>query len=216
MKRIAAIAAIAACAASSAARASPSCAQPAGSANLIVNCGFETGDLTGWTIGGAAAALAQTNLYGVDAYNPYEGTYGAFVGVQGAALGTSGGTAGALELSQSFALQGAGSYVLTFFLLQDTPVLSGYTNFFAAAFDGSVLFSETAAPVSGYTQYTYNLMAGAGTNTLAFYFQNDAGYWNLDDVTLQQIPAPAGPGLFGLGAALLALARRAARKRAAA
>ena len=38
--------------------------------NVVQNCGFETGDLTNWIVGGSAAAIAQTNLYGVDAYNP--------------------------------------------------------------------------------------------------------------------------------------------------
>jgi PEP-CTERM motif len=58
------------------------------SGNVIVNCGFETGDFTGWTQGG------NTGFTGVTSSAPYvnSGTYGAYLGPIG-----SDGT-----LSQSF------------------------------------------------------------------------------------------------------------------
>jgi hypothetical protein len=54
------------------AAAAVSLARPA-SANLITNPGFETGDFTGWTLGGFGNV-------GVDSSNPHSGSYAAFLG----------------------------------------------------------------------------------------------------------------------------------------
>ena len=47
--------------------------------NVIVNCGFETGDFTGWTLTG------NTGFTGVTSGSPYvnSGTYGAYLGPVG-------------------------------------------------------------------------------------------------------------------------------------
>jgi hypothetical protein len=157
----------------------------------LLNCGFETGDFTSWTVSGTAAVLAQTNLYGVDAYNPATGTYGAFVGTQGATLGVHANT-DSLELSQNFSYEAYRTFQVTFSLAQDSPIFSGYTDYFQAQFDGSVLGTAlTAVGIQGYTTYTFDVTtAASGSNTLAFYFQDDAGFWSFDDVSLTEIPEP--------------------------
>src|SRR5580700_9508392 len=39
--------------------------------NLVTNCGFETGDFTGWTLSGNDVPGALGNLYGVEGTDPY-------------------------------------------------------------------------------------------------------------------------------------------------
>jgi hypothetical protein len=214
MKTLATAATLAACLASSSALAGPS-ACDATYGNNVANCGFETGDFTGWTLTGSAFELAQTNNYGIDSYDPNSGTYDAFFANQGPVLGTA-SAAGDITLSQTLGLEVGRSYTVSFDLAQDTPVATGYTNFFSATFDAATLLSETAAPATGtggvdYVAYSYTVTA-LGADTLAFAFQNDAGDWFLDDVTVTQIPEPATVGVFAsalLGLALVARPRKA-------
>src|ERR1700728_1754539 len=59
------------------------CAAVAG--NLVANCGFETGDFTGWTVTGSDVPLSEGILYGVEGQDPIDliypnsGNYQAFV-----------------------------------------------------------------------------------------------------------------------------------------
>jgi len=211
MNRILAAGVLAATTVSTAAFAGTSlCSQQTFNTNQVQNCGFETGDTTGWTVGGAAAAYAQATQYGVDNLDPNSGGYEFYAGPEGATPGTSGGTAGALELSQGFTFEANRTYQISFYITNDTTPTTGYTNFFEATFDGAILGTAiTGASAFGYTEETYTVTTLAGLNTLAFYFQNDAGYWDLDDVSILEIPEPASLAMFGLGAAgLLAFARR--------
>src|SRR6185295_9715610 len=66
--------------------------------NLVTNGGFETGDFTGWSVGGGG------NM-GVSTF-PNSGTYGAFMGCIGAACVTTGpsGVGGTGTISQTINL----------------------------------------------------------------------------------------------------------------
>lgn len=183
--------------------------------NQVQNCGFETGDFTDWTVSGSAAVLAQNNLFGVDAYNPNSGTYSAYFGTEGATPGTH-LTTDSLSLAQNIALTESLTYTVSFYLSQDTPVTTGYTNYFAVTWDGATEFLENAASVSNYTLVTFTVTGSAsGANTLAFLSQNDAGDWNLDDISVVEVPEPASIAAFGLGLAGLGWAVRRRRRRAA-
>jgi hypothetical protein len=157
------------------------------SQNVVQNCGFETGDFTNWSVSGDPAVLSQSNLYGVDASNPNSGVYQAYLGTQGATLGT--------HLSTESL-----TYQVSFYVAQDTPVASGYTNYFNATFDGQSLLTLTAAGVMSYTLETFTVTGSdSGANALSFGSQNDAGTWYLDDISIVEVPEPASIAILGLG-----------------
>ena len=218
MKYLAPTALLAVCLASTSALAGPSVCD-AVSGNAVANCGFETGSLADWTLTGSAFELAQTNNYGIDSYDPNSGSYDAFFANQGSTLGVASPTSD-LTLSQNLSLTTGGAYQVSFSVAQDTTVSSGYTNFFSATFDSAVLLTETAAPATGsggvtYLNYTYNVVA-LGADTLAFSFQNDAGDWFLDDVSVTSLggsaPVPESATIAMLATALLGLGWTARRR----
>jgi hypothetical protein len=160
--------------------------------NLVVNCGFETGDFTGWTQGGNLGAT------GVSSSSPYvnSGNYGAFLGPVG-----SDGT-----LSQTI-VGGATAYFIQFALLSSGGTPNDFTVFWNGTDIGPDLVD---APAFVFTTYSYNVSGNAGANTLQFSFRQDPSYWGLDDVVVQgAVPEPGSLMLLGGGmAGLLAVVRR--------
>jgi hypothetical protein len=209
MRPLFAPAILAALLASSAALAAPSLCT-ADSQNLVVNCGFETGDTTGWTFSGAAPVMAQTNLYGIDPYDPNSGNYDVYFATQGGTLGTHTG-ADSLELSQSITLEINRAYTISFYVAQDSPVGTGYTDYFQATINGVALLTlSNIGSTNGYELETFTYVdTTSSPSTLAFFSQNDAGTWFLDDVFVDQIPEPAAVATFGVGLLGLACMRRA-------
>jgi hypothetical protein len=161
-----------------AARASP---------NLIINGGFETGDLTGWTNGGFILVSAPGGLGG---YNPNSGSFYAALGDVGT-LGT---------LSQTFSDDAGTTLNLSLFLNSNgtTP------NQITVEIDGTTLFSETNIPNSnGYFEVTGSVTA-TGSDTLTIFERDDPDWIALDDVSVTEaVPEPASFALFG--ASLLGL-----------
>ena len=165
--------------------------------NLVDNPGFETGDFTGWTVGGLTAYTH------VVSYAPYvnTGDYGAqFSGVSGDAG----------LLSQTLTTVPGQEYVVDFWLYSD----GGLANGFSVTFDGNSLFSETNLPAAPYTQYTFNSTAIDSSALLQFSAYDNPGFFGLDDISVTAVPEPSAVVLFAVGAmgvAWAALRRRRIR-----
>jgi hypothetical protein len=163
-------------------------------ADAIVNGGFETGDLTGWTTGGNGSVSVVTT-------NPYEGNY--------CALMQTGGS-GEMMWSQLF--NASANEVISFAWRGVGDAGPGYTNAFANIYGpyiygGVTLYDETDLPPSSAWQvYSYEvpttgsysvLFDTGGDSTVQFYF---------DDV--QVTPEPASVGLLAVGLSALLLRRK--------
>lgn len=161
-----------------AAGASPSSALP------VINGGFDTGNLSGWT------ATGQTGATPVSTY-VHSGSHGAYF---------FSGT-----LSQTIATIAGASYDLSFWVKS----LSGGPNSYSVVWDGNVIFSGNNAGGFGFTEFETTVLATSASTALTFGFSSGLSTWALDDVELVQIasvavaePATAGllmPSLLALG-----------------
>ncbi len=156
--------------------------------NLVVNCGFETGDFTGWT---QAGNLGFTGVTGF----PNSGDYAAFMGPVG---------------SDGYLVQYVGDnstvYNVSFYLYNDGGTPNDFTVYWNGVDVGPDLVD---AGGFGYTLFSGVLAGnfGAGSNQLTFGFRQDPAYWYLDDVVVtnagNSVPEPGsfilmGSGLLGL------------------
>ena len=197
------------------AAAGPCTASPG---NLVANCGFETGDFSGWTLAGVDVPDAQDNLYGVEGTDPFplpdgtapnSGSFQAFFADQ---------AADATTLSQTVATTSGGHYLLSFYVAQQLVGPGSVANSLSVSFGGSLLDVLTNVPVEGYSHVTYSVTASSAASLLSLTFGNDIGEFILDDVSVTAVaaPVPEPSSTALLGAGLLALGGFSrARRRAA-
>jgi hypothetical protein len=150
----------------------------AASANLVSNGGFEIlPDFTDWTQSG------NTGFTFVDG-TPHSGTHAAWLGPEGS-LGF---------LSQDLPTVVGSSYDLDFWLRHE-PFGTGRPNEFEVLWAGNPV-TVPGLPTTDignfpYTEFNVVLPAATSASTeLKFGFREDTDYFQLDDVSVQPVPAP--------------------------
>jgi hypothetical protein len=135
--------------------------------NLVANGGFETGNFSGWTLGG--------NSGGGQIFIDHSKTH---AGSDDAAFGSFNRVDG--TLTQLVPTASGDHYTLSFWTTPGT----GGDNHFEADWNGQTLMDVTNAPNSGYQQHTFDVVGVAGNSTLTFDSYNGPDAWHLDDVML--------------------------------
>jgi PEP-CTERM motif-containing protein len=171
--------------------------------NLITNCGFETGDFTGWTVTGNDVPGQLGGLYGVEGDDPFPlpagtapvgGSFQAYIGDQNADPTT---------IAETLATAAGSTYFISFFLAQQLEGPGTVNNSVVVKFGGVTLATLTNVAVQGYTEYDYTAVATSAASVFSLRFGNDVGEFIADDINVVT-PEPSSL-LMVLGGGLLVL-----------
>jgi hypothetical protein len=143
--------------------------------NLVMNCGFETGDFAFpiWTLTG------PTDFVGVDADHANSGNFGAFFG----AIGDFN------DLTQIVPTRQGQEYNIEFQLAN--PV-GGTGTTFDAFFGFDPLMSMDDSDPFPYTLFVFNQVTDVNDAQLRFSFRHDPDFWSFDDVCVKLRPDRCG------------------------
>lgn len=157
------------------------------SANLVVNGDFETGDLTGWTVGGSGDV-------GVGSSEVNTGNFAFFI--------NSIYDSSDKNLWQELPTVIGTSYTVRFYLQNGSNGEAGTPNQFMLFWGGAPI-TETKlidSPFFPYKEIVWITPAATNTtNNLQFSFINPSNYWYLDDISVNAVPIPGAVWLLGSG-----------------
>jgi hypothetical protein len=161
--------------------------------NLLTNGGFETGNFSGWNVGGNPGYSLVAGFTFGD-YHPNSGTYYAMLGSYGAES----------YLSQTVATTPNSSYRLSFSLSSDGALQNDFT----AIENGVIIFDDVNIPdTNGYQVFNGYFIASSYLTTIQLGSRDDPSYLLLDDVSLIDPPSISStplPGSLWLGLGLMA------------
>jgi len=160
--------------------------------NLVTNCGFKTGEFTGWT----QTPAATGSNFGVDGF-AHSGEDAAFFGATDPPDEDM--------ISQSISTIAGQAYNITFFLWNDVEFPEEpSTNQFTGMFDGTTLLSLTNVDGFPYTEFTDTVVATGTSTTLSFGAYQVLDFYFFDDVSVTAAAVPEPASLALLGGTLLA------------
>jgi PEP-CTERM motif-containing protein len=158
--------------------------------------------------------IGSTLFNGIESANQHGGSQAAYFGPVG---GDPVGPAGGIE--QDLSTAAGHSYLLTFWLRNDAGDFTSRQpqTFFSVNWGGSQLMHLSNVSSFGYgnspNPFSFVVTAAGATTTLQFEFQNNDGFFDLDDVSVTPIdanavPEPASLAIWALGIVGFGLARR--------
>jgi len=158
----------------------------------VQNCGFETGDLTGWVVTPAASG----SDYYVNSYDVNSGSYSLAFGA----------VAGLNDyIDQSLTTIAGQSYNISFYVDSSQDVAPGQ---FVANWDGANILTITDGSGSGYELYSFMEVASTNNTDLQFGGNSPPSWYYLDEVVVTPtitsgVPEPSAawfilPGLAGI------------------
>jgi hypothetical protein len=154
--------------------------------NLVLNCGFETGSLSHWSI-----VNEVTHIANADPIRVHSGDYGF--------------AASDALLKQSIATVAGASYEVTVWYRS----IGQFPSDFSVTFDGVTGFSLSDPPDADWTAYRFNVVAGGVAALLQIGARQDTSYAGIDDISVVAIAAEPtslavlSAGLAGMGLVLL-------------
>ena len=149
--------------------------------NLVQNCGFETGNLTGWTVDPDFAYLVFNGV-------GYGGGYGLVFD----------GIGSTFPLSQTLNTSDGTTYSISF-LLYGNDV---YPDEISLSWSGIQIFDLVNIP-PGWQQYTFTETATSDSTELSFGLRDDNTADVLDEISVTPTGVPEPSSLAVLGASLL-------------